>query len=191
VTKTFDLASLRKRLLPVSAILEPGMPSSPKAAVAIIINPEYEDGSILFIRRTQRAGDPWSGQIAFPGGHKRPKDHNLQETATRETEEEIGINLNNHELLGAMEPTYARTRRMLVAPFVFQLKSHVNVRSNEEVAESFYIPLNDLTTIKTSKSEVYTQDGALNVDSYVYRRHVIWGLTFKIINMLLNKDIAL
>lgn len=189
VTITFDSASLRAQLLPASAIPEPGKPRSAEAAVAIMIDPAPEHGSILFIRRTERTGDPWSGQVAFPGGRKRPKDHSLQETAIRETEEEVGIDLKSHELLGALRPTYARTRRTLVAPFVFQLKSDVRVRHNDEVAESFYIPMNILSSFKIIKSEVHMQSGTLNVDSYIYRGHIIWGLTFRLINMLLSKSV--
>jgi 8-oxo-dGTP pyrophosphatase MutT (NUDIX family) len=190
LSRTFNLASLRKHLLPASAIPEAGTPSSLEAAVAIIIDPEFEHGSILFIRRTEKSGDPWSGQIAFPGGHRDSKDRNFLETATREVKEEVGIDLTNHDLLGALSPTYARNRRMLVAPFVFQLRNHVTPRPNEEVAESFWIPLSELDTIKVSKTEVYPPGGVLSEDSYVYKGHTIWGLTFRIVNMLLNKNTA-
>ena len=187
MVETFDIASLRKRLLPESTIPEAGKPDAPEAAVAIVIDPDCENGSILFIRRTEREGDPWSGQIAFPGGHKGPNDRDFRETAVREAEEEVGVDLREHELLGVLAPTFARTRRMLVAPFVFQLKSHVGARLNEEVAESFWVPMTDLATIGVSKTEVYTEHEKLMVDSYIYHSHVIWGLTFRIINTLLDR----
>ena len=188
MVRTFDVASLRSRLLPECSIPQAGKPGAPEASVAIIIEPSCEGGSILFIRRTEQEGDPWSGQIAFPGGHKGPKDRDFRETAVREAEEEVGIDLREHELLGVLPPTYARTRRMLVAPFVFRLRSHVGVRLNEEAAEFFWMPLSDLATIRVSKAEVYTQDGKLMVDSYIYHSHIIWGLTFRIINTLLGRE---
>jgi 8-oxo-dGTP pyrophosphatase MutT (NUDIX family) len=139
------------------------------------------------IRRQDREGDPWSGQVAFPGGYKSTNDAALLETAIREASEEVGIELREHEILGVLPPAYSRTRRVLVAPFVFQLKKDVAVRLNEEVAESFWVPLNELLRIRTTTSQVPVQQGRLTVDSYVFDDHVIWGLTFRIVNILLNK----
>src|SRR5574341_145553 len=66
---------------------------SNRAAVAVVLrdgNPAIE---ILFIRRAEHPDDPWSGQMAFPGGRAEPGETDLLETAIRETAEEIGIDL--------------------------------------------------------------------------------------------------
>lgn len=110
------------------------------------------------------------------------------ETAVREAREEVGIELQEHELLGLLPLVYTRSRQVQVAPYVFQLKADVIVRSNEEVAESFWIPLSGLEKIVASETEVKVDEGMLNVDAYIYRGYVIWGLTFRIINILLNRD---
>jgi 8-oxo-dGTP pyrophosphatase MutT (NUDIX family) len=187
VVDMFDINALQKRLLAETSISATGKANAPEAAVAIIVNPNYDDGAILFIRRTERETDPWSGQIAFPGGHRGPNDHDLKETAIREAKEEVGINLRDHACLGLLPPMYTRSRQMFVAPFIFQLNADVNIRLNEEVAKSFWVTLSDLTGIRVSKSKVYTQDRKLLVDSYVYQTNVIWGLTFRIINTLLDR----
>jgi 8-oxo-dGTP pyrophosphatase MutT (NUDIX family) len=189
VVATFDVANLRKRLVPESVIPEVGTPGSPEAAVAIIVDPDYESGSVLFIRRTERHGDPWSGQIALPGGRRSLSDRSFRATAIRETKEEVGVDLRDHELLGVLSPIYAQTRHMLVVPFVFQLKNHVDTLCNEEVAESFWIPLSDLTTIPVSEVTVNTQDGSMTTNAYVYHDQVIWGLTFRIIRTLLDREL--
>jgi 8-oxo-dGTP pyrophosphatase MutT (NUDIX family) len=175
-------------LQPESSIPELDKSGSPDAAVAIIINPKVQGGSILLIRRTERKDDPWSGQVAFPGGHRSLNDRTFSETVVRETSEEVGIILCEHEMLGVLPLVYSRTRWVLVAPFVFQLRSDVIIRLNEEVAESFWVPLDELLKIEATKSEVHVRDGKLMVDSYVYDGHVIWGLTFRIINILLNRS---
>ena len=38
------------------------------ASVAVIFRNGQEDEEVLLIRRAEREGDPWSGQVAFPGG---------------------------------------------------------------------------------------------------------------------------
>jgi 8-oxo-dGTP pyrophosphatase MutT (NUDIX family) len=161
--------------------------SEPVAAVAIVIDSNRDGGSVLLIRRREREGDPWSGQIAFPGGHKSTNDETLLRTAIREGKEEVGIDLHEHELLGVLPQMYSRTRRIPVSPFVFQLKKDVAIRLNDEVAESFWVPLNELLRISSTTSQVQVEQGKLSVNSYIYDEHVIWGLTFRIINILLNK----
>lgn len=185
LTGTVDLESLKKRLRREPSASESDQ-GEPVAAVAIIINPNDRGGSILLIRRTERVGDPWSGQVAFPGGHKGHADRDLLATAIREAREEVGIDLQEHELLGQLPVMFSRTRR--VASYVFQLKADVAVQSNDEVAESFWVALSTLNGINVSRTEVRAEEGKLDVEAYVYNGNVIWGLTFRIINMLLNRE---
>jgi len=187
LTDTFDLELLKGRLRKKPPASESDQ-GEPVAAVAIIINPNDRGGSILLIRRTERVGDPWSGQMAFPGGHKSHDDRDFLATAIREAREEVGIDLQEHELLGPLPVMYSRTRRVPVAPYVFQLKADVAVKSNDEVAESFWVPLSTLSEINASKTEVRVEEDKLNVDAYVYHGNVIWGLTLRIINLLLNRE---
>jgi 8-oxo-dGTP pyrophosphatase MutT (NUDIX family) len=187
VTSLSVLELLKQRIRPASSAPVSENRGQPEAAVAIIIDPKNQGGSLLLIRRRERQDDPWSGQVAFPGGHKSLQDRDFLETAVREVSEEVGIDLAEHEMLGVLPHAYSRTRRILVTPFVFQLKSDVTIRLNQEVAESFWVPLGDLSRIASTKSEVFAQKNRLLVDSYVYDGHVIWGLTFRIINTLLDR----
>ena len=187
MSERFDLTSLRSRLLT-------RLPSQPEdnialAGVAVIIDPDDRDGAVLLIRRTERSGDPWSGQIGFPGGHKSPSDQGLLQTAIREAEEEVGIELIQHELLGALPFVMTRSQRVRVAPFVFMLEFPVAMRINREVAESFWVPLTELTRLEPQLREVHVDEGDLAVFSYDYQGRIIWGLTFRILNLLLNRNL--
>jgi hypothetical protein len=48
--------------------------------------------------------------------------------------------------------------------------------------------LHELASVGSSTSEVQVEQDKLRVDCYVYDEHVIWGLTFRIINVLLNSS---
>jgi 8-oxo-dGTP pyrophosphatase MutT (NUDIX family) len=187
LTESFDIESLRRRLRPVGSVEESVKSNEPVAAVAIILDQNRSDGSVLLIKRREREGDPWSGQMAFPGGHRSSSDKTLLQTAVRETTEEVGITLEEDDVIGVLPQVYSHTRRVLVTPFVFQLKADVKVRLNEEVAESMWVPLGEFTKSRPITSQVQVEEGRLDVDSYVYGGRVIWGLTFRIINLLVNR----
>ncbi|MGA2783113.1 MAG: CoA pyrophosphatase [Candidatus Bathyarchaeia archaeon] len=184
---SFDMQGLRRRLLSVNA--DPGLMDAypPDAAVAVIIDQSERPGSILLIRRTEREGDRWSGQIAFPGGHRESSDRTFLDTAIREAEEEVGISLREHEILGALPLVHSQRRSVRVAPFVFQLKTRVEIQPNREVADAFWLALSDIANNVITKTKVQVENGNLVTDSYIYRGYVIWGLTFRIINLLLDK----
>lgn len=61
-----------------------------QAATALVAAPDPRGSAIAFIRRTERPGDRWSGQMALPGGTRDPDDPDLATTAAREAFEEVG-----------------------------------------------------------------------------------------------------
>jgi len=182
----FDIATLNARLLPPDSAWEADKERLPVAAVAIIIDPRRDGGSVLFIERTRREGDPWSGQVAFPGGRRTATDTTYLETAVREAREEVGVDLSNHELLGMLPHVTTISRRVTVAPFVFQLIRPVKVKLNAEVAEAFWISMNELQAVKPVERTVKMNDEKLRVRCFVLRGKIIWGLTYRIMQHLLN-----
>ena len=70
-------------------------PPARRAAVALVLRGPGDasgDGAegpieLLFVKRAEWEGDPWSGHVAFPGGRHEPQDETLWDTAARETHE--------------------------------------------------------------------------------------------------------
>ena len=124
----------------------------PRAAVAAILRelPGAEGAELFFIRRAERADDPWSGHVAFPGGRRDAQDASLLATAIRETREEVGIELSVEHLLARLPdiPAFARSKKgnLVVTPFVFALRAEVAVVPNVEVGKS-KLRDNELTRI--------------------------------------------
>lgn len=83
-----------------------------------------ESTEVLYIKRSANPKDPWSGNVAFPGGRRDPDDADDFSTAVRETQEEIGLDLNKYIYLGRLDDRSvtargARQQGFVVCPFVF------------------------------------------------------------------------
>jgi len=157
------------------------------AAVAVILKTGIGRGdSVLLIRRTARSGDPWSGQIAFPGGRVEPTDASFAATAARETSEEVGFDLASRAtFLGYMDPVEARNRRVQVVPVVFLLTRGVRVLTSREVASHHWIPLGELLSEK-NRTRLTVVHGRIrrSVSAFEFGDYVVWGLTERLLTRL-------
>lgn len=162
-----------------------------QASVAIILREapgaasDYSD--ILFIQRAEREGDPWSGQMAFPGGHKEEGDDDLKAAAMRETLEEIGLSLQDAEYLGALDHQQAQPRgrvlNMLIAPHVFVTQDTPAFTPNHEVADVVWAPLPVLAGNSLHDTQTLPMAGRPTIFNG-YRLsggHFVWGLTYRIL----------
>ena len=170
---------------------EPLVPDERMASVAVILRSRRELETLL-IKRAESSGDPWSGQIAFPGGRREASDLSLKQTAVRETMEETGLDLlSKGKFLGYFGTFRTHTGTMLVAPCVFLLRSEVRVRTNFEAASFRWVPVSKFSD-ERSKSHYLLERGNLkqSFPAYKYEDYVIWGLTHRIISTLVqvNED---
>jgi len=170
-------------------------PAARPAAVAVILHEDQDGISALFIKRAEQLGDPWSGQIAFPGGRFEVGDADLLSTAIREAREETGIDLNEAEQLGALDDVNPRSPHLppiFVRPFVFALSRrppHTN--SPAEVQRSFWIPFKTLIDPATSTQITMTLRGIPRTfTAYKVEGEVIWGMTERIVRLFLERITA-
>jgi 8-oxo-dGTP pyrophosphatase MutT (NUDIX family) len=159
-----------------------------RAAVVLILNSLEEEISLLLVRRAVRQDDPWSGQMAFPGGYMAAQDISVLDTAIREAREEVGINLLDHELIGTINNVRSARRPLIVTPFVALLRNKVVLTlQKNEVAEATWAPIRDLLRIPLIKRRIKTSEGELEVDGMKYRDQIIWGLTLRMIKDFLSR----
>jgi 8-oxo-dGTP pyrophosphatase MutT (NUDIX family) len=156
------------------------------AAVAAVLRKGPLDTELLLIRRAERDGDPWSGHMALPGGHRQPEDADLLATALRETREEVGIDLGRHELLGSLDehPASAQGRftGIVIAPFVFALRGDAELSPNHEVADMFWAPLGRMARGESDVVKEMQREGRLvRFPGFGVGEHVVWGLTHRVL----------
>lgn len=147
-----------------------------------------DEEQVLLIRRADRKDDPWSGQVAFPGGRVELTDKSFEETARRETAEEVGIDLSKFGVfLGYMHELKARTREIVVVPSVFKLDASVDIALSAEVASYQWVSLKKLAR-KEARSEYLHRLGERQVvfPSLLHNGLVVWGLTERILSAIMN-----
>jgi len=168
-------------------------PKARAAAVALVLRAvELRGLELLFIRRAEYAEDPWSGQVAFPGGRREPGDESLERTAIRETWEETGIDLAaSGAILGALDDVRPNTivlPRVVVRPFVAAVAADTDIQESGEVAEAFWVPLDALREESGwGETEVTAGGMARRVQAFQHGDHVVWGMTERIVRQLLAR----
>ena len=156
-----------------------------RAAVALVLRDGPAGVELLFIRRAEHPEDPWSGQMAFPGGRSEPGDADLLATAVRETKEEIGVDLSREaDYLGPLDEVHAMARLrpvdLAIAPFAFRLRGPATFRPNHEVRSIHWIPLDELMREDRRSVMDYSYQGStLQFPCLRVEDLVIWGLTYR------------
>ena len=196
------LQRVQARLDPIDGMEVPAAENGlTHAAVMLLLRPAAGAGSddaaagdaaeILFIKRAERAGDPWSGHLAFPGGRAEKGDATLLDVAMRETAEEVGIDARQGgRLLGrlpAFRPMSARIPSVTVTPFVAAAPRGAIPRLQQsEVEAAFWMPVAEL--MRTGRSAVVRwegKDGPRELPGFPSPRGTIWGITERILSQFL------
>ncbi len=133
-----------------------------KASVSLILN----DNKFLLIKRADRKDDPWSGDMALPGGHKEDNE-NCEETAIRETFEEVNLKIKINRFLGIY---HTLNNNLSVAAFEAIPLSN-NVVIDNEISEYFWVKFDELKYDNLS---------------YLYKNYIIFGLTYRILYDYIN-----
>jgi 8-oxo-dGTP pyrophosphatase MutT (NUDIX family) len=153
---------------------------------AVLVPLFVRDGQlwVLLTRRTETV-EHHRGQISFPGGAQEPDDTNLEETALRESEEEIGLARSDVILLGALSPIVTVTG-FYVEPFVAAIpQPYVFQPQQSEIAEVLEVPIRPLLDPRALETRLIPgrEEPVL---FYHYGETVIWGATARMLAELLD-----
>ena len=145
---------------------------------------------LLFIERARVNGDPWSGDIAFPGGRVEPQDAGLQAAAERETLEEIGLDLQRGRYLGRLDDLVTQTLGVQVAAFVYTVESEMDFSLSREVATAFWCPLSDLADPRRHRTHTFASRGFPRrlpaIDLLGPDKPLLWGITYRFVAQLMH-----
>lgn len=145
----------------------------------------------LFIQRSAYDKDPWSGHMAFPGGGVDPTDATPLAAALREVEEEVGLKLDPADLVGAIPEIRASARGQMlnlqVYPFLFYRSRELELRPNEEVANTVWVPMDlILDPSRHGRFMNHYKDKSVEMSCIEYQGYRIWGMTYRMILNLIQ-----
>lgn len=187
------IPKIEQRLQAYEALIPSISESTRQAAVAVILRDGASGTDALFIRRAERPGDIWSGHMAFPGGHRETQDRDLQETAVRETREEIGLDLNAHaRLLGHLDYVEVNpigtTLQMIVAPYVYVLTGATpELSPNHEVADVLWGSIREMYYGESHTSRDFRVRGETQTFAgYGIEDQIVWGLTYRMLGQFFS-----
>jgi 8-oxo-dGTP pyrophosphatase MutT (NUDIX family) len=155
---------------------------------AAVLVPLYLDGGELHAVFTRRREDlrRHPGEISFPGGRVDADDADLQHTALREAQEEIGLPPDAVEVLGALQPTPTIATGYAVYPFVGLIEPGRQWElSAREVAAVLELPLRALLEGYARRRLV--RGLPIRTDTYTVGEHLIWGATARMLADLFDR----
>lgn len=160
-----------------------------RAAVILLLR--LRDGlEGLFVRRAEREGDPWSGHVGLPGGHREPGDPDLLSTALRELAEETGLELEPDDVLGRLDDVHPRSQRLpsiAVRPFVGWHAGPDEVRHGPEIIGHRWVGLAELADPGRRSVLTFRRGQSFRAFPAVGSgEEPIWGLTYLIVKRLLS-----
>jgi 8-oxo-dGTP pyrophosphatase MutT (NUDIX family) len=162
---------------------EIGLNHRTRAAVLIPLFQEDKLWKVIFTRRSQTVQDH-KGQVSFPGGAFEWIDKDLESTALRETEEEIGIPKSQIKILGRMD-SFPSISNYLITPVVGLIAFPFQIRmAEEEVDRVFTVRLDWLADPLNYKERDYKRSDG-RIEKVIFYQEIdgelLWGITARIL----------
>ena len=161
---------------------------TPSAVLFCIIPYKDKPYELVVIHRTDK-GLKHRGEMSFPGGKFDARfDKSLEDTALRETEEEIGVPRDNVKIIGCLHD-FPTMSQYIITPFVGIIdEKQEMIRDEREVQAIVKVPISFFMSKKHFREQPFDINGKkLPVFYFNYLEHTtnkkftIWGATAYII----------
>ncbi|MBK5193322.1 MAG: CoA pyrophosphatase [Flavobacteriaceae bacterium] len=158
-----------------------------KAGVMAVFYPNKSDQTnfILILRKTYKGVH--SNQVGFPGGRLEIFDKNLEHTALRETEEEVGIPKEEVEIVKKLTKLYIPPSNFWVHPYVGLIeKTPILVPQKSEVEKILEVNIDEFLDEKSLIKQKLSTSYASNIEVPAFSLNglVVWGATAMMLSEL-------
>ena len=161
--------------------------SARRASVAIVLAGDCDAPSVCFVERVHRAGDRWSGDVAFPGGWASHGDESLRATAMREAHEEVGLALDDAHHVGDVAPMpisrFDSDWGIIGASVFYVGEPCPTLHPDErEIDRAFWVPAAHLYHPDNHTVVYWSRSGPPRPrPAIAFGGRVIWGLTYRML----------
>lgn len=154
------------------------------AAVNILLYLKNNEWYFPLMVRSTNERDRHSGQISLPGGKKEEYDDNFEQTAKRETSEEMGIEMHYNRIIREMSPIYIPPSNFYVRAFVSYTKKNPQfILQQTEAVELIEFPAAELLNLsKNPEMMVLPSSREVEVPVINFNGYIIWGATSMILS---------
>jgi len=154
------------------------------AAVNILLYLKNNEWYFPLMVRSTNDRDRHSGQISLPGGKKEEYDINFEETAKRETSEEMGIDIYYNRIIREMSPIYIPPSNFYVKAFVSYTKKNPQfILQETEAVELIEFPVSTLLNLSEHpEMMVLPSSRGVEVPVINFNNYSIWGATSMILS---------
>ena len=169
----------------LSTPITPDIKFDKKYRLASILVVIYGDDPIVVMTEKPQDMKFHAGEISFPGGKLDEGDLDLLETALRETNEEIGLNVTRDQVIGQLEPVVTLNSGFLILPFVSIVDKIPPLSANCEVEKIFHIPLESFLKTGTQDPDP-THNIIQEMYVFEYQNQIVWGASARILKQIQN-----
>ena len=157
-----------------------------ECGVLILFYIKQDELHLVLMQRPNYEG-AHSGQVSFPGGKREASDKDIIHTALREANEEVGVVMDDVDVVGRLSDVYIPVSNFNVSPIVGFVNYHpqfvIDAREVEELIELKLSDLTDVRELTTSKITLPNKT-VIKAPSFNFNDKVIWGATALMLNEL-------
>ena len=155
-----------------------------KAAVLMLLYPKNNKTHLVLIERNSYLG-VHSSQIAFPGGKVEVNDPSVAFTALRETQEEIGVEMNKVSIIKAFTEVYIPPSNFMVFPFLGYVNEELQFNPEpREVASVIELSIENFLDerLVVTKEMNTSYSNSIRVPAFKIKEYYVWGATAMILS---------
>ena len=159
--------------------------NNPKlSATLALFYPDGENETRFLLMLRASYNGTHSAQISFPGGKKDKSDIDLEQTALRETFEEVGIEQKGIKVLKQLTDAYIPPSNFLVTPYLGVIDYQPSFTPNNEVETIIEVQLSDLLDEQNMVVNNMTTSYMKNIDVPCFKlnNYIVWGATAMILS---------
>lgn len=160
--------------------------SARESGVLILFYVKENEPHIALMQRPKYDGTH-GGQVSFPGGKREDSDKDIIHTALREANEEVGVIMEDVEVIGQLSDVYIPVSKYHVSAVVGFVNYYPEFKLDKhEVDELIELRLSDLTSVDrlVNSKILLSNNTIIQAPSFVFEDKIVWGATALMLNEL-------